>query len=127
MTELHIGLLLAAMLAGFTGFTVLLVGFRIVHTENWHFRSAWGLRVSAANSLAFGFAALLLLFLIVVAVFKGMNPNDASFVLCGFAAGLAIALLVRWLAATQVVRVSSRAIIDAFPEDLPSDGQGPSE
>jgi hypothetical protein len=124
MTEIQIALLLAAMLAGFTGFTVLLIGQRIANMENGHFRETWEPRVSAANSLAFGFAALLLLFLLAIAMFEGVNPDDASFVLCGFGAGLAAALLVRWLAATRTLRVSSRAIIDAFPEDLPSDQQG---
>ena len=125
MTEIHIALLLAAMLAGFTGFTVLLIGHRIVHEENGHFRETWEPRVSAANSLAFGFAALLLVFLLAIAMFEGVNPDDASFVLCGFGAGLAVALVVRGLAATQTLRVSSRAIFDAFPEHLPSDQQGP--
>lgn len=125
MTEIHIALLLAAMLAGFTGFTVLLIGHRIANMENGHFRETWEPRVSAANSLAFGFAALLLVFLIAIAMFEGVNPDDASFVLCGFGAGLAAALLVRGLAATRALRVSSRVIIDAFPEDLPSDQQGP--
>ena len=125
MTQIQIAFLLTAMLTGFTGFTVLLVGFRIVHTENVHFRSTWGPRVGAANNLAFGSAALALLSLIAIAMIQGMNPEDASCVLGGFTVGLAIAVLVRWLAGTRVVCASSRTILDAFPLALASDAQEP--
>jgi hypothetical protein len=125
MTGIQIALLLAAMLAGLTGFSVLLIGYRLVQMDNWHFRQTWEPRVNAANGVAFGFAGLLLVFLVAIAMSEGVNPNDASFVLVGFFAGMMAALLVRSLAATRAVRVSLHTIIDIFPEDLPSDQQAP--
>jgi hypothetical protein len=122
MSGLHVSLLLAGILAGFVGATGMLVLQRMLRVENPSFLSKWGERLASVYMLAVWFSVV---FLAGIAILAGTSDQLILVGGSGVVFGILEALYVRQAAARRIFVVKERLFFDVFPDDFPSEQQGP--